>query len=490
MKIIKFKISEGINACEDIFSHTSNLLFSYENAKGKTTYLRLLFYALGYNIPETYGIDFSKIDCYIEIENKDLLYKITRSKAALNVLVNNDSFIYALPIEHTLFLMFIFGSENLNLLNNVLGLIYVDQEKGWTLLNRGVVIGRIRFSIEEFVAGLSEINIDSLIEKKKKCEFEIKKLKSLIEMNDIQNELLKIEDKKIVTDDYAKEVNLKINYQKGKIEKIKRKLKEISNVLNENVSFFSFLEKMKIYVKNNNGESILVNRNTIVNAEENIKYIEYQKNHYIYVLEQETKVLTRLSNELNEYYEKSNNLFGYSPVQSSEIKVNNALSQIQIDLISVNNLLNEYNENLKNIKTQINERLTANFEFMNKVYSYVYKYCDKLGIGEKISKKREFIFTDNLKRYSGTILHKLVISFKIAMHKILEEKLGYNVPLILDSPTGREVKKETVKEIMNLIANELPNTQLIIASIYNYFNTQKTFIFKNYAIEEHCTTEI
>lgn len=487
MKIIKFKISEGLYSCEDVFSQSSNLLFSCENSKGKTTYLRLLFYALGYNIPEMHGMDFSKIDCYIEIENNGVLYKITRSNVALSVLINNDSFIYALPTEHIQFLMLIFDSDNIKLLNNVLGIIYVDQEKGWTLLNRGVVIGRIRFNIEEFIAGLSDINIDFLIEKKKKYEFEIKKLKSLIEMNDLQNELLKIEDNKIVTDDYVKEVNLKINYQKVKIEKIKNKLKEISNILHENMSFFSFLEKMKIYVKCNNGESILVNRNTIENAEENIKYVEYQKNHYIYMLEQETKVLTQLSNKLNEYYEKSNNLFGYSPLQSDEIKINKVLSQIHIDIISVNNLLNEYNLSLKDVKNQINEKLTANAEFMKKVYNYVYKYCDKLKIGEKISKKSEFIFTDNLKRYSGTILHKLVISFKIAMHKILEEKIGTSIPFILDSPTGREVKQDTVKEIMNLITEELPNTQLIIASIYDYFNTEKTFIFKNYAIEDHNT---
>lgn len=487
MKIIRFKISEGFNNCEDVFSQSSNLLFSHENAKGKTTYLRLLFYALGYNIPETQGIVFSKINCYIEIENKGILYKVARSKGALNVLVNDESIIYTLPTEHTQFLMLLFDVENIKLLNNILGIIYVDQDKGWTLLNRGLVIGSIRFNIEEFVAGLSDINIDSLLEKKKKYEFEIKKLKSLIEMNDVQNEMLKIEDKKIITDDYVKKVNLKISYQKGKIAEIKRKLKEATNVLNENISLFSFLEKMKIYVKSNSGENILVNRNTIANAEENIKYIEYQKTHYLYMLEQEKKVLTQLSNELNEYYEKSNNLFGYSLSQSDEMRIYNALSQIQIDLISVNNLLAEYSESLKNVKNQIINRLKANTEFMNRVYNYVYRYCDKLGIGDKISKKSEFIFTDKLKRYSGTILHKLVISFKIAMHKILEEKFGYDIPFILDSPTGREVKKETVKEIMNLIFEELPNTQLIIASIYDYFNTQKTFIFENYAIEKHET---
>lgn len=43
--------------------------------------------------------------------------------------------------------------------------MYVDQDKGWTLLNRGTVIGKIKFSIEELLAGLNGIDIDDLIEK-------------------------------------------------------------------------------------------------------------------------------------------------------------------------------------------------------------------------------------------------------------------------------------------------------------------------------------
>ena len=43
--------------------------------------------------------------------------------------------------------------------------MYVDQDKGWTLLNRGTVIGKIKFSIEELLAGLNGIDIDDLIRK-------------------------------------------------------------------------------------------------------------------------------------------------------------------------------------------------------------------------------------------------------------------------------------------------------------------------------------
>ncbi|NGJ68594.1 hypothetical protein G0V33_13765, partial [Staphylococcus aureus] len=38
----------------------------------------------------------------------------------------------------------------------------MDQEKGWTLLNKGFVIGRIYFNLYELVGGLAERNIEEL----------------------------------------------------------------------------------------------------------------------------------------------------------------------------------------------------------------------------------------------------------------------------------------------------------------------------------------
>lgn len=485
MVIKSLILKEGLNICEDEFSEKSNLLFSSENSKGKTTYLRLLFYALGYAIPETFGIKFSNIECKLEIENFGERFVILRSPMSLEVINNDETIIYNLPGEHNVFLMDLFKTDNIKLIKNILGLIYVDQEKGWTLLNRGVVIGRIRFNIEEFVSGLSEIKIDDLLEKKEKYLFEIKKLNSLVEVNSVQEEVSKNIDKIIITNNEVDKLLQRISYQKSKINRIKKDIKEVNNVLSENNQFFSWIEKMNISVKSNEGILVNVNRNTIINAEENIKFVEYQKNYLIYTLEQEIKLLNQYSIELDEYYKKTSNLFGYNINENDEIKINSAISKLNIDIVSVNNLLNEYKEKLKEISNEIKNKLTGNYEFMQKTYSLVQYYCQVLGIDDKISKKKEFIFTDNLKCYSGTILHKLVVSFKIAMHKMLEEKIGCCLPFILDSPTGREIKKETVQQIMSLINQELSTSQIFIASISDCFNVEKIFMFENSAIEKH-----
>ena len=85
----------------------------------------------------------------------------------LTLFSENSRIEFTLPSQHMSFLSFVFKYENIKVLKNLLGFMYVDQDKGWTLLNRGTVIGKIKFSIEELLAGLNGIDIDDLIEKKK-----------------------------------------------------------------------------------------------------------------------------------------------------------------------------------------------------------------------------------------------------------------------------------------------------------------------------------
>ena len=73
----------------------------------------------------------------------------------------------------------IFNANNIELINNLLGVFYFDQEKGWTLLNRGVVIGSIRFNIEELIRGIAEIDCSDLYRQKEAKKRELLKYKQL-----------------------------------------------------------------------------------------------------------------------------------------------------------------------------------------------------------------------------------------------------------------------------------------------------------------------
>ena len=55
MIIEKLLLREGMIENLDTFSEKRNLIYSKTNTKGKSTFVRLLFYALGYPIPNMGG---------------------------------------------------------------------------------------------------------------------------------------------------------------------------------------------------------------------------------------------------------------------------------------------------------------------------------------------------------------------------------------------------------------------------------------------------
>ena len=64
MIIEKLLLREGMIENLDTFSEKRNLIYSKTNTKGKSTFVRLLFYALGYPIPNMRGIKYEDIITY------------------------------------------------------------------------------------------------------------------------------------------------------------------------------------------------------------------------------------------------------------------------------------------------------------------------------------------------------------------------------------------------------------------------------------------
>ena len=80
---------------------------------------------------------------------------------------------------------------------------------------------------------------------------------------------------------------------------------------------------------------------------------------------------------------------------------------------------------------------------------------------------------------SGAILHKLVFAFKLAYIRVITDKIGVSLPIILDSPSGREVKQSTVELMLNVLQRDFSDHQVIIASIVNFdFKNKNVIEFK------------
>ena len=204
IKSMKLVSSEGIRVFD--FS-TKTIIHSSNNSVGKSTILRLLFYGLGYPIPGTYKMKFKKLKIYITFSNENGEFEVYRNNDYLELKKENNIIHTAYSKEDlTSWLTLIWNITSPEVLDNLLGAIYMDQDKGWTLLNRGKVIGNISFNVRDLLIGLS-----SASEKLGKLVVELKDLRGLREKTnqlillyeivdhsgETENNLLKDTDKNI-----------------------------------------------------------------------------------------------------------------------------------------------------------------------------------------------------------------------------------------------------------------------------------------------------
>jgi len=85
-----------------------------------------------------------------------------------------------------------------------------------------------------------------------------------------------------------------------------------------------------------------------------------------------------------------------------------------------------------------------------------------------IRPNEDYIFTSDLKSLSGAIFHKIVFAFKISYVRLIRTQTGLRLPIVLDSPSGREVDKINVSDMMKILSRDFSEHQIIIASINLY----------------------
>ena len=200
-------LKEGLFKRRIDFSKEVNLIHSDKNSKGKTTLLRFMLYALGYNIPNTKKIKFNQceVELIVENEKKEEIKLVRNNLPIIQIEKNKKKKVYVIPEQQDELQEMVFGIENKDIISNLLGVYYIDQEKGWTLLNRGIVIGSIHFNIEELIRGLSGINCTDLIEKETQLKRKISKYKQMLSIAEYQQILQN--EKGLVTNSYEDKID-------------------------------------------------------------------------------------------------------------------------------------------------------------------------------------------------------------------------------------------------------------------------------------------
>lgn len=297
---MNFKSLEIINGYEKkLFEFGKKTeIYSDVNSVGKSTLLRLLFYAMGYSIPSTKKIRFSKLQTKLIIET-DQLVTLQRKNNNITIEIGGETEYLELPRDLYYVLGKIFKICNINVLESLLGCIYLDQDKGWTLLNRGTVIGGIKFKVETLIEGISEKDISHLRVEANKIALELNKLNELQKIILFQSENFDLMDKSNFHINKISDLENKLLITRNNKNELLRKQSILKNILAKNEDYLKYVESLGLSVRCPDGSIVELTRDNISGFEETQTVIELRVFHLGQELEKLQKKEIELEQEIN-----------------------------------------------------------------------------------------------------------------------------------------------------------------------------------------------
>lgn len=462
------KITEGNIQRLIEFSDKNNLIHSISNSKGKTTLLRLLLYSIGFSIPNTKHIKFEdlEIESTITLDNGDVITLHRNSRDYLTLKKDGDETVFMLSGQEAELHKIIFTASNPELTNNLLGLFYFDQEKGWTLLNRGVVIGSIRFNIEELIRGIADIDCSELLRKRETKKQDLLKYKQMFSVAKYQ-ETIDVEANNFAHDSYNTRVDVSLNQCRMELNILKTELRRINKVLKDNKTFKNFIAEIGLLIKTPEGQTIAVTEDNIIGLNDTIDYLIAKRQIIISQYKQLQNKLVEIERERRvediqlsffEDEETISQIFDkrIANIPINEMAVKNGINRLEQEIKAINARIKDISQNTKNARYIISS-----------IFANTKKYLSELNLNESKITER-YLFTSNLKELSGAILHKTVFAFRLACLVEVEKHLGIKFPIILDSPSGKEIDPENIQAMIRILKRDFSENQIIIASIYKY----------------------
>ena len=234
---------------------------------------------------------------------------------------------------------------------------------------------------------------------------------------------------------------------------IKRELKRVDRALSSNKNFRKFVSEMNLVVQDESGNQIPVTEDNIIGLNDSVELLVSKRKML-------SSDLAALENQLE---------------QKEKVK---AAENEQMSFLTSENLAEIFDKRIvstpmnsvviKGVRAEIRELTKSNNAVVMSLYADILRYATEMGVGDDDTISPSYLFTSNLKELSGAVLHKTVFSFRLAYILAVEKKLGIKLPIILDSPTGKEVDQENIKMMMSILKRDFSENQLIIASIYEY----------------------
>ena len=480
IKKLKIVSSEGIRTLS--FS-LKTIINSKKNSVGKSTILRILFYGLGYPIPSTYKLKFKNLKIWTTFERDGSTYEAYRYSDYLELKKDGELF-YTDPVAANLneWYSLIWGIDSLPILENLIGAIYLEQDKGWTLLNRGKVIGNIGFNIRDLLVGLSSENNDliGMIEEQNNLRKIHDETKAILKLEEFTRDSDEINDSasKVDEEDLKEYKNVKVRkkFLQNKIQRLKKYIKRTDNLKN-------YIYSLNLIVKNPEDENrpivISKKQNNLINFRDTTDFLKTE----LVSLQLDLNEVEKKEAELNKKLDQNvNTLFHTEDVVESSL---NALGQIKINRDLIEKKQEKIEHEIDSLNKDINTEFNKNKEIIEETKSWIEKFAKILGVEDVVESHANYLLTHDIKSISGTQYYKVVFSFKMAYIKVIEKYTNVTLPIFLDSPSGREVTQANIKKVIDILNGYFKDNQVIIASIYDYkLKGKKKIEIKNKIFED------
>ena len=282
MRINKLSISRGFFSPLEIDFDKNTVITSDANATGKTTLLRFILHALGYKIPSTKKINMKEHITIIEVVNKKNTLIVTREDDSLLIKYEDEltqEFDLKEDRNRLIVQSILFDTENYDLLRNLLMTMYIDQDKGWTLLNRGKAIGNNRFDVNDFIASLSGIDVGRINLEIKNVDSEIKKYNSIKKIISLKDDFAPVEQSNYDNHNDIEEKNKLLAIKTDLLHKknqIENKIHSLERIYKSNREMIDYIASYNLLVKHKNGNQFILSADDIVDFDANQNILEFQ----------------------------------------------------------------------------------------------------------------------------------------------------------------------------------------------------------------------
>lgn len=450
--------------CELLFDK-SNLIYSNKNSVGKTTLIRFLLFALGFKIPSTKFVNMMLYETDLEVIIKEKKYIVHRFENGTDLKDENGSVIKHYYLENKeerdSLLMFVFELQNINLIKPLLGVFYVDQDNGWELSNKGIVIQYNKFDVLDLVSAFIDNSVNDVDAELIRVRQDISKYSTLLKLLNVEKKEI---DKQYVYNDsifdgaYV-ELKSKQSFLISKKNRIEKIIKKTNDIIEDNTNIVNNIELFNILVKKDGLEPFILKKDDIYHFNINNDILLSQLNDLKAKLNEINHQLSKIRQDIK----KVTPMISVSEVSNNAVA---SLREANISEESLSNIILELKKEQSALKDKRSAIIKNNQTLYQSLSKCILKRIRDLGHYDKVL-QNDLLTTNAQLFFSGTELHDICFAYNLGCIDFFKEKTGVTLPIILDSPGSGERVIDNLNKLINYLMINYSDHQIIISTTNN-----------------------